>query len=77
MLFIRKSFEVGHCFLAITKTYSKLERRMRARKILLYFAFALVLMSSIATGLGGLSDMTGRPFSLVVIMHGMMVSLQS
>ena len=62
MLFIRKGFEVGHCFLATAKTYSKLENRMHTREILLYLAFFLVLMSTIATGLGGWSDMTGRPF---------------
>jgi hypothetical protein len=33
---------------------------MRTRDFLLYLSFALVLMASIATGLGGLSDMTGR-----------------
>ena len=35
---------------------------MRTRTVLLYFAFFLVVMSSLSTGLGGWADMTGRPF---------------
>ena len=62
MLFIRKSFEVGHCFLAVDKTYSNLESRMRTREILLYVAFFLVLISAFSTGLGGWSDIMGKPF---------------
>ena len=34
---------------------------MRTRQFLLYLAFFLVAMSSIATGIGGWSDMIGRP----------------
>jgi hypothetical protein len=35
---------------------------MRTKQVLLYFALFLVAMSSLATGLGGWADMTGRPF---------------
>lgn len=35
---------------------------MRTKNILLYLAFFLVAMSSISTGIGGWSDMIGRPF---------------
>ena len=35
---------------------------MRTRQVLLYFAFFLVGMSLLSTGLGGWSDMIGRPF---------------
>jgi hypothetical protein len=35
---------------------------MRTKQILLYFAFFLVAMSLLSTGLGGWADMTGRPF---------------
>lgn len=37
---------------------------MRTRDWLLSLAFFLVAMSSIATGLGGWADMSGRPFVL-------------